>query len=175
MGTSDPTGIGLMIRPWDPEQCSRQMCTTDVNVIWVLLPFDILGIAVLVRMSRRRSVVVGVPLWRSLNSAMFCRSTRMRSAAEPSLAAWPPSVWSPQFPLLSTTSTDIGIGQCQHAGCGVAVPQMTIVQHHVNMQRRYTVPRHGGWGGDISFPKGRRPWTTPDPSGPTVDTTIHQQ
>jgi hypothetical protein len=54
---------------------------------WVLLPFVILGTVVLARNSRRRFVVVIVPfVVVALNSAIFYGSTRMRMAAEPSLA-----------------------------------------------------------------------------------------
>ena len=56
-------------------------------VYWVLLPFVILGMAVLFRLSWKRFVVVAAPLVVvALNSAMFYGSTRMRTAAEPSLA-----------------------------------------------------------------------------------------
>jgi len=54
---------------------------------WVLLPFVILGTVVLARSSRREFVVMTVPLVVvALNSAIFYGSTRMRMAAEPSLA-----------------------------------------------------------------------------------------
>lgn len=53
----------------------------------MLLPFAILGIVVLARSSRRSFVVITVPLAVvALNSAIFYGSTRMRIAAEPSLA-----------------------------------------------------------------------------------------
>jgi 4-amino-4-deoxy-L-arabinose transferase-like glycosyltransferase len=56
-------------------------------VYWVLLPFVILGMAVLVRLSWKRFLVVAAPLVVvGLNSAIFYGSTRMRTAAEPSLA-----------------------------------------------------------------------------------------
>jgi 4-amino-4-deoxy-L-arabinose transferase-like glycosyltransferase len=54
---------------------------------WVLLPFVILGILVLARTSRRRFVVTAIPIAVvAVNSAVFYGSTRMRMAAEPSLA-----------------------------------------------------------------------------------------
>jgi hypothetical protein len=54
---------------------------------WVLLPFVILGIVVLIRVSRKRFAIVATPLVVvALNSAIFYGSTRMRMAAEPSLA-----------------------------------------------------------------------------------------
>jgi 4-amino-4-deoxy-L-arabinose transferase-like glycosyltransferase len=59
----------------------------DMILYWALLPFVILGLAVLARLSWKRLVVVSVPLVVvSLNSAIFYGSTRMRMAAEPSLA-----------------------------------------------------------------------------------------
>jgi hypothetical protein len=54
---------------------------------WVSLPFVIVGAVVLARLSWRRFVIVTVPLVVvALNSAIFYGSTRMRMAAEPSLA-----------------------------------------------------------------------------------------
>ncbi len=56
-------------------------------VYWVLLPFVVVGTVVLARFSWRRLVVVVVPLVVvALNAALFYGSTRMRTAAEPSLA-----------------------------------------------------------------------------------------
>ena len=56
-------------------------------VYWVLLPFVIVGAVMLSRTSRRMLVVMTVPLLVVvLNAALFYGSTRMRSAAEPSLA-----------------------------------------------------------------------------------------
>ncbi len=54
---------------------------------WVLLPFVILGLIVLATISWKSLVIVTVPLAVvALNSAAFYGSTRMRMAAEPSLA-----------------------------------------------------------------------------------------
>ena len=54
---------------------------------WVLLPFAILGSVALARSSWKRFLIVIVPLVVvALNSAVFYGSTRMRVAAEPSLA-----------------------------------------------------------------------------------------
>lgn len=54
---------------------------------WVLLPFVVLGTVVLTRHSRRRLVVILIPIAVvALNSAISYGSTRMRMAAEPSLA-----------------------------------------------------------------------------------------
>ena len=56
-------------------------------VYWILLPFVILGMAVLVRRSWKRFVVIAVSLVGvASNSAIFYGRTRMRTAAEPSLA-----------------------------------------------------------------------------------------
>jgi hypothetical protein len=55
---------------------------------WVLLPFVIFGAVVLARSSRRRFIIVTVPLvLLAVNSAVFYGSTRMRVAAEPSRRA----------------------------------------------------------------------------------------
>ena len=54
---------------------------------WISLPFVIVGLVVLAKNSRRRLVILATPLVLvTLNSAIFYGSTRMRMAAEPSLA-----------------------------------------------------------------------------------------
>jgi hypothetical protein len=54
---------------------------------WVKLPFVLIGAFVLARTSRRIFVVIAIPIVVvALNAALFYGSTRMRVAAEPSLA-----------------------------------------------------------------------------------------
>jgi hypothetical protein len=54
---------------------------------WVKLPFVLIGAVVLARTSRRIFAVIAIPIVVvALNSALFYGSTRMRVAAEPSLA-----------------------------------------------------------------------------------------
>ena len=53
---------------------------------WIKLPFVLIGAVVLARTSRR-TFVIGTPIVVvALNAALFYGSTRMRVAAEPSLA-----------------------------------------------------------------------------------------
>ena len=54
---------------------------------WIKLPFVLIGAVVLARTSRRAFAVIGAPIVVvALNAALFYGSTRMRVAAEPSLA-----------------------------------------------------------------------------------------
>jgi hypothetical protein len=90
-------------------------------VYWVLLPFVVLGMAILVRLSWKRFVVVVAPLLVvAFNSAMFYGSTRMRTAAEPSLAVL--------------------------AAIGVAAAVSFVVDHKHRRRRRAEADRRAGSG-----------------------------